>query len=141
MSSFNFKIEGGKELDAALKMLGRDLETKIAKSAVRAGAQVIRKEAMLNVPVESGTLRNSIRVVTRSKRVGDAVASIVTRSGKKWQSKGMNAWYAPLVEFGTKHRSATPFLRPALDVKGQAAVKKMSETIQKRISKLAAGKK
>jgi HK97 gp10 family phage protein len=137
VSSFNFKIEGGKELDKALKQLGYDMEKKVAKSAVRAGAQVIRKEAMLNVPVESGTLKKSIRVVTRSRRVGDAVASVVTRSGKKYQSNGMDAWYAPLVEFGTKNRPATPFLRPALDSKGVEAVKKMSEVIQKRIAKLA----
>ena len=134
---FDFHIEGAKELDAALKRLGLDMERKIAKSAVRAGATVIAKEAKNNVPVESGTLRNSIRVVTRSKRVGDAVASVVTRSGKKWRSKNMDAWYAPLIEFGTKNRPATPFLRPALDVKGPEAIKKMSEVIQKRISKLA----
>lgn len=139
MSSFNFKIEGGKELDTALKQLGRDLEKKVAKSAVRAGATVIAKEARLHVPVESGTLKNSIRVVTRSKRTGDAVASVVTRSGKKYRSKNMDAWYAPLVEFGTKNMPAKPFLRPALDSKGGDAIKRMSEIIQKRIAKLAKG--
>lgn len=139
MSSFNFKIEGARELDRALKRLGRDLETKVAKSAVRAGANVIAKEARLNVPEISGTLKRSIKVVTRSKRTGDAVASVVTRSGKKWQSKDMDAWYAPLVEFATKHRAATPFMRPALDSKGPEAIQAMSKKIQQRISKLAKG--
>ena len=139
MSNFKFQIQGAKELEQALKRLGPDLERKVAKSAVRAGATVIAKEARLNVPVESGTLRNSIRVVTRSKRVGDAVASVVTRSGKKWRSKNMDAWYAPLVEFGTKNRPATPFMRPALDTKGGEAIKRMSEVIQKRIAKFAKG--
>ena len=42
MSSFNFNIQGAKELDNALKSLGIELETKIARSAVRAGAVVIK---------------------------------------------------------------------------------------------------
>lgn len=139
MSSFKFKIVGGKELDAALKRIGPDFERKIAKGAVRAGANVIAKQAKENAPVDDGTLRNSIRVVARSKRIGDAVVSVVTRAGKRWRSKNMDAWYAGLIEFGTKNRPATPFLRPALDAKGAEAVKAMSRYITKRIAKLAKG--
>ncbi len=143
MSSFKYKIEGAKELDSALKALGRKLETRIAKAAVRAGATVIAKQARIYAPVgDTGTLKRSIKVVTRSKRTGDAVASVVTRSGKRWTSRGMNAWYAGKVEFGAagNNLAAKPFLRPALDSKGKEAVKKMSDVIQKRIAKLAKGK-
>jgi len=140
VSNFNFKIEGGKQLDQALKNLGIELEKKIAKSAVRAGANVIAKQARLNAPVgRSGTLRRSIKVVTRSKRTGDAVASVVTRSGKKWTKKGMNAWYAGKVEFGTKNKAARPFMRSALESKREEAIKRMSQVIQTRIAKLAKG--
>ena len=142
MSSFNFDIQGGNELDAALKKLGLDLERKISRSAVRSGATVIAKEARLLAPVSDdeehkGTLKRSIKVVARSKRVGDAVASVVTRSGRKWRARKMDAWYAPMVEFGTKNMAARPFLRPALDAKSAEAIKRMSEVIQKRIAKLA----
>jgi len=139
MSSFSFNIQGAKELDNALKSLGIELETKIARSAVRAGAVVIKDRAVELAPISeeeghSGTLKRSIQVVMRSKKVGDAVASVVTRAGKKYNTKGMNAWYAGMIEFGTKHRRATPFMRPALDSQGQNAVKRMSEVIQKRIA-------
>ena len=137
MSSFNFKIEGGKELDAALKKLGIDLERKIAKSGARAGANIVAKAAREKAPQDSGTLKRSIKVVARSKRVGDAVVSVVTRSGKKWNSKGMNAWYAGKVEFGTEHTPARPFMRPALDENGERIIKAMSAKIQERITKLA----
>lgn len=139
MSSFKFKIEGAKELDRALKQMGPKFEKRIAKGAVRAGATVIAKQAKLNAPVESGTLRKSIKVVSRSRRVGDAVASVATRSGKKWASRGMNAWYAGKVEFGAPGIGidAKPFLRPALDAKAPEAIKAMSEYIQKRIAKMA----
>ena len=138
----NFKIEGGKALDNALKQLGYDMEKKVAKSAVRAGANVIAKQARINAPLgDTGTLKRSIKVVTRSKRTGDAVASVVTRSGKKYTARGMNAWYAGKVEFGTLNKPAHPFLRPALDSKGDEAIKAMSEKIQQRIRKIGIGKK
>ena len=79
----NFKIEGAKELNKALGSFTKDIEQKIAKQAVRAGANVIAKEARLLAPMGlTGTLKRSIKVVARSKRTGDAVASVVTRSGK-----------------------------------------------------------
>lgn len=137
MSGFEFKIRGAKELDNALKSLGIELETKIAKSAIRAAAVVVAKEAKLRAPADGGVLKNSIQVVTRSKRKGAAVASVVTRSGKRWNAKNMNAWYAGKVEFGTIYVPARPFLRPALDVKGAAAVKRMSEVINKKITLFA----
>lgn len=151
MSSFEFRIQGADELDAALKAIGIEMERKIARSAVRAGAKVIADRARELAPEGSpddkwgknytpGTLRRSIQVVTRSQKTGDAVASVVTRSGKKWQAKQMDAWYAPLVEFGTEKMQAQPFMRLALDSKYREAIQRMSEVIQKRIRKAAAGK-
>ncbi len=134
--TLKFKITGGKELDQALKAIGPKFEKRIAKSAVRAGANVILKDARLRAPQRTGTLKKSLRVVARSKRVGDAVVSVVTRAGKKWTAKGMNAWYAPKVEYGTKDTPARPFLRPALDTKAAEAIKAMSQMIQKKISAL-----
>ena len=134
--TLKFKIEGGKELDRALKAIAPKFEKRIAKAAVRSGANVILKEARLRVPERSGALRKSLRVVARSRRVGDAVASVVTRSGKKWTSKGMNAWYAGKVEFGSKKSPAQPFLRPALDTKAKQAIEAMKDMITKKLGEL-----
>jgi len=138
----NFKIEGAKELNKALGSFTKDIEQKIAKQAVRAGANVIAKEARLLAPMGvTGTLKRSIKVVARSKRTGDAVASVVTRSGKKYTFRNMNAWYAGMVEFGTSKNPARPFLRPALDSKGPEAIKAISNKIVARIKKMAVLKK
>lgn len=123
-------------MESALKRFPITVEKKIAKAAVRAGANVILKEARARVPQDSGTLRKSLRLVARSKRVGNAVVSVVTRSGKKWNSRGMNAWYAGLVEFGTKFKRAQPFMRPALDSKSNDAIKAMGDMIRKKIAAL-----
>ena len=134
-----FKINGAKELERNLKRLPLTLERRVAKSAVRAGAAVIAKEAKQRAPVDTGVLKRSIKVVARSRRFGDAVASVVTRAGKRWQSKNMDAWYAGLVEFGTRQRPATPFLRPAVDATQKQAVRAMAKKARERIAKLALG--
>ena len=135
---FHFEIKGGKELDAALKKLGIDLERKVAKSAVRAGANVVAKEARRLVRVgKTGILRRSIRVISRSRRQGDAVASVITRSGKKFQATKSDGWYAHFLEFGTIHNAARPFMRPAVDGKKAEAIQAMADKIAERIAKLA----
>ncbi len=136
MSSSDFKIIGAKELDKALKQIGPKFEKRIAKGAIRAGARVISKQAKENAPKKSGALRKSIQIVAR--RSGDAVVSIVTRSGAKFIKMGRGTAYAHIIEFGSKDRAATPFLRPALDSKAKDAIKAISTYIQKRLSKLAA---
>jgi len=136
MSSFNFKITGGKELDRALSQFSLRVETNIAKSAARAGAAVVLKDARQRAPQDSGTLRRSLAIVARKSQRGEAVvASVVTRSGRKWNAKRANAWYAGKVEFGTATTNAQPFLRPALDSKRTEVIKAMATKIQARIAK------
>lgn len=137
-----YKILGARELNGALTLLGPKIEKKLAKGAIRAGASIIAKEAKQLAPVRTGTLKKSIQVVARSRRVGDAVVSVAVRKGKRYRSRGMDAWYAHLVEFGAKARGlrAQPFLRPALDAKKTEAFKAVGAYIARRISELASGK-
>ena len=134
------RIEGLKQIDLALKKVGIEFERKIARSAVRAGAKIIMEEAKRLAPVDPDgqqTLKKSIQVVTRSKRVGDAVVSVATRSGRKYAPKNMNAFYAPFLEFGTEHQPAQPFLRPALRKRTPSAIREMVKVIQRRLASLA----
>ena len=135
--SLTFKIEGGKELQRALSKIPLKFEKRIAKSAVRAGAAVILKEARLRVPVDDGVLKKSLRVVARrSRRHSYSLASVVTRQGKKWQAQRMDAWYAHIIEFGSKFHSARPFMRPALDTRAAEAIKAVGQMIAKKIGDL-----
>lgn len=143
MSDFKYKIEGGKELNAALRRLPLNIERNIARAAARAGASVVLKEARRTAPIgieNGGTLKRSLAIVMRSRRVADAMASVVTRSGKKWTPKGMNAWYAGKVEFGVPALGipARPFMRNALRVKSQEAIQAMAKKITDNFTKLAA---
>ena len=118
------------------------------RSALRQGANVIRKEAQENVTanqsVDSGDLRKGIKVRTRSRK-GEVTATVASTDFK-------SHW----VEFGTEPhgvkkgasrrrgkyqdgklhpgQSAEPFMRPAADSKTQEAIVAVGEQIRKRLA-------
>lgn len=144
-------IRGGRELAEFLSQLPAKLEQNIMRSALRAGATVIKKEAALNAPVDEGDLVRSIRVSGKARR-GSITVSVKV-GGKK-------APHAMLVEYGTRphkiepkdaaalavggvaYRSVDhpgaqpkPFFRPALDSKSGAAIEAVAAQIRKRLTK------
>lgn len=143
-------ISGGKALDDFLKSLPVKVERNILRSALRQGANVFKVEVRENIPVDSGELRRSVRVVTKAKG-GKVTASV--RVGNK------RAWYGHMVEFGTKphkivpkkkgalvigqtramvvdHPGAKPhpYMRPAFDTKPTAAIAAVGMQIRKRLT-------
>ena len=81
-------LEGLNDLYKVLEDLKENAD-KVAEQAVLAGAEKIRKQAVLLAPVKSGELRQSIK--TTSQKDGKTVKGIVYT----------NKSYAPYVEFGT----------------------------------------
>ena len=86
-------IIGGRELNDFLQQLPVKVERNIMRGALRAGANVYKRLVQARVPVVHGVLRKSVRVSTRSKR-GTVTASV--------KIGGSMAYYAHMVEFGTK---------------------------------------
>lgn len=93
MSTQNQTIVGGRQLDDLLKTLPAKMEKNIMRSALRSGAAVMLQEVQQRIPVDSGQLRASARITTRGK-AGAVSASVKVGN--------FVAWYAHLVEFGTK---------------------------------------
>lgn len=144
-------ISGGRELDDLLQTLAPKMHKNINRAGLRAGAAVFREEVRQNVPVSSGALKKSVRITTRAKG-GKVSASVKIGNAK--------AWYAHLVEFGTrphkimaKPRSGLdingtvrrevdhpgspgkPFVRPAVDAKFPEAVKAVEKKIRELLNK------
>lgn len=148
-------VKGLSDLQKFLDQLAPKVERNIMRGALRAGAKVIMKEAKVNVPVKSGTLRDSIRLSVRAR--GGAVTASVKAGGKT--KGGGDAYYANMVEFGTaahtitaKNRKylsfgglffqsvdhpgavAKPFMRPAFDSQAQNAVVAVGEYVKRRLA-------
>lgn len=153
-------VSGLADLKKALDQLPAKIEANIMRGAMRAGSKVMAEIAKEQVPVDSGDLRRSIRVTTRSRR-GQVSATV--RAGDK------KAYYAHMVEFGTAQHlipkptkkkplkrislffggkvvsqvqhpgtSPQPFMRPALDKGMQPALDAFAEYVRKRLAKEAA---
>lgn len=93
MSTRDEVIGGGRELQELLDTLPGKMQKNINRAALRAGAAVLLPAVKQNIPVDQGDLRDSARVTSRAK--GAEVSASVKVGNKK-------AWYARLVEYGTK---------------------------------------
>ena len=85
-----------------------EIEKRAMDRLERAG-QIVAAEAKRIVPVKTGSLRNSIRVV---RLPDDGKQNIRVYAGNR--KKG-GPFYAHMIERGTIKMPASPFLRPALN--------------------------
>jgi HK97 gp10 family phage protein len=109
------KIEGLDALRERLLALPKEMQQGPVKAATRAAAKVVARAAKRRAPIDSGVLEKAI-YVTRSKSGSSDVqemAIVGVRFGRKYQRRGMDAWYWRFLEFGTSKMPAQPFLRPA----------------------------
>jgi HK97 gp10 family phage protein len=133
--SVTIEIEGLKEVQNSLKLLGKKVGSKAEKSvtmkALRAGGKPILKEAKSRAPKgRKGRLRRSLAIKNTKGRLE---VQIGARRGKSREDR-LGAWYAHMVEFGTINMSARPFLRPAVDAKSGEAVAVLGATLFKLIA-------
>ena len=94
----NVHIKGGAELNKFLQQLPAKIEQSVLRGALRAGANVVMAEAKANVPVESGQLRDGLKVSTSSRR-GRVTAKV--------KATGKHAHIAPWLEYGTAAHKIT----------------------------------
>jgi len=126
-----FNIRGAKEMERVLKKLGPQTAARVGDKSLRAGAKVIVDEAKRLAPVLYGDLRKSIAVGPgKSSDPGERVVLI----GFKRPESAI----AHLVEFGTAHSPAQPFMRPAMDTRAGEALDAMGEIMAKGITAEAA---
>lgn len=123
---FDVKFQGMDKLLSKSRALSHEVRVRLARNAVMAGARVIRDKAKLNAAAldDQATGRQiSDNVAVRyrkklSEQTGDPTASVgvlMTRGripkGNPDEPQNTNHWH--LLELGTEHSRATPFLVPA----------------------------
>ena len=99
-----FKINGANELGQELKELSRGMQNKILRPAMTKAVAEIRKVAKTYVPIDSGTLKKSIKSKTFTAKRG--AKGIVGRVGvfvKGSDGTGTHpAKYGAAIEYGTE---------------------------------------
>jgi HK97 gp10 family phage protein len=130
------RIKDAREIERVLKQLPDKLSEQAFVNALRAGARIIVRDAQHRVPVFSGALRDAITVRKATKKMQRRGAGNVVIGFKKPESRR-----AHLTEFGTSSQPAQPFMRPAIDSKGAAAIdaigEKLGREVESKAEKLA----
>lgn len=135
-------IAGLDKVEAALLQLPSRVEREqVVVNALKAGADVVRRQAQANIrangSVDTGLLVGGLRIVKLAdQQPGQTVVSLrssaklsmVVRKGKHKPSRARPSKYAHFVEYGTEHSAARPYMRPAVDEKGAQAVETIRDT-------------
>ena len=93
--------------------------TKVTPRFLEEAGVIVQGSAKRIAPVDSGNLKGSI---TREKFHDRAEV-------------GTNVEYAEHVEYGTKHMTAQPYLRPAIDENRKGLLRKLAELMRAEIQR------
>ncbi len=157
-----FKLKGVAELqDQLTEILGVELGVKALAVAARKAFAPVLETAKSLVPVDSGALRDSLKLTVKKNGGGDTVIMVGLKISGPARPKGIDAIAAKYaghfgggeglkparrwhwIELGTAKRSAHPFLRPALDQNAQEVLDllrtELAAQIEKALRKRAKG--
>lgn len=148
MPDLELKLFGDQATAKVFEQLPKAFQKRVLTTAARGGAAVIRRAARANLQangtIRTGLLEQSISLRVKAYKSGTVWAGVGADKGTRGRTaRGRNitpANYLHLVEFGTRHSKARPFLRPAVDNNRgpiQAAVLKRAEKgLNREIKKL-----
>ena len=135
------KLDGLEEIIKNMEAIKDQLKGDPLRSSLRKALTPIVDQAKSLAPVDTGRLQDAIK--TRPLPADDLPAGFtdgqelfVLSSRKKDPDAPDNAWYWHFVEFGTnKNDGGTPFLAPAFDAKGQAAIDEFANEMRKQLER------
>ncbi|MCV3209606.1 HK97 gp10 family phage protein [Mesorhizobium sp. YC-39] len=134
---FSVKIEGLKELEAALGELSRATSKRIVGQVLMEVAEPLAADAAILAPDDPATGGFDLHTTVRAGRKA-------TRGAKHRKESpvevliGPRSRHAQLMEFGTKDVSAQPFMRPMWDGGKLWALAEIQKQLWARIEKAAA---
>lgn len=149
MIEMSMQIHGLAAMKEALRILPDEAKIKALRPSVGQMGKLTLSKAKAKVPVDTGSIRDNIRLVRASKdfpwrevfglRVKTARRLTKrlgfmegTKKGEKLEGK-RDPYYWFFVEFGTAKKSARPFLRPALDAHREEHVAEFRAGFTKRL--------
>lgn len=158
-----FKLEGFKELEAALLELPKATQGNVLKRAVTAPAADFAEAAAAIAPEDKGVLKREIKV-GKAKVISPGKAAFAramaeggTRAEAAAAARSANraaggtgkavsvqagptkrAFHGIFPEFGTAHMRAQPFMRPTWDRLGPGFIGQIADVLKEEIDKAAA---
>ena len=113
-------VEGASKIVRTLKSM-EDAASSVLLNSARAGGKIALEDAKQHCPVDTGALRNSLKV--ENGKATNVKATVEVNYDKSIK-------YGTYVELGVRGRKPNPFLRNAVDNNQE----KINEAIKKAIS-------
>ncbi len=134
---FSIRMEGLRELDAALGELPKTLGKATLRRVLKRAAEPLRDHAQRLAPRLSGALQASIVIGTKLTRRQARMAKKAPKSTVE-MFVGPNNPAAVPQEFGTHDQRAQPYMRPAWDAEQTEVMVRIGEELGPEIEKTAA---
>ncbi|MCW1431401.1 HK97 gp10 family phage protein [Novosphingobium sp. JCM 18896] len=153
---FDMKMVGGAKMHDLLQQLPVEIETKIMRNGLAAGVRVLRDEARAQVAdsTATGKLRKSIKTTRDTNRKTGQVIAKVKLKGEHsylglWMERGVSPHLITVrdgsgaLKIGRNFVSgevmhpgfaAKPFMTPAVDIKGDAAINEVGDYIARYLN-------
>jgi HK97 gp10 family phage protein len=132
-------IRGVPRLRRKLRRMEPDVRAGVV-DALREGAEQVRDDAKSRVPVNTGALRDYIKVIKGKSRDGLSwlVGLPKPKSGRR-KKKIEWPFYGIFVEFGTVKMRARPFLFPAFESRKRAVFARVRKAVDTALERTARG--
>ena len=125
MSNTKLRIEGIENVKRNFNALTEGMNPAAAR-VLKEVAEEVKTEAKDLVPVDTGALRDSIRLIVTAKPAGNITRVGVRAGGYEVNPKtGKLVNYAVYVEFGTSRQSPQPYLIPAVNKKAVPIMRRL----------------
>jgi len=136
-----FRASSVMDFERNINKLASDVEKQAMREAVRKASTPMLQDTRAKAPVRTGALKESLAVKVKTYKRGNN-ATVMAIIGPDSKFVGANgdtpAKYAHLVEFGTEHSAAHPFLRPAFDATKDESQRVYAASLKPAIQRIAA---
>ena len=114
-SGFTISLEKFEKLQKKFRKLPAQLRSDIFTDAFRQSSRELLREVKARVPVDTGALKEGIRVRVLKKKVDERLFTIHTPTPQELGIDPGSFFYYPAhIELGTRHVAPNPYLRDSL---------------------------
>jgi HK97 gp10 family phage protein len=139
-----FTLTGAAAVQRRLQALPPKLQRKGLRAAARSAMKIVQSAARANAkgiddPESGRQIWREIKIQAGKMKEPGVIMRVGVMGGAVSSKSKTPPWYWRLVELGTEHQRARPFLRPALENNAQAVASKFVSELNVQIDKLSAG--
>lgn len=128
--SIQFNAAELRRISLALKEVSDKIAKKHLRTAGRKAMTIVRDQVKANAPVDTGKVKTNVAMQVTLRR-NTLTVRVGVRGGAK---KNLTTpYYWRMVEFGTRHMPARPFLVPALEQNTQAVLDEFTKTLGEQL--------